>query len=56
MFRGELISEKMFFYPFSTTLFGHQPEPWIGDIMAEVILVEGVLVFVGHVYRVASRA
>ena len=40
----------MLFCPLTVAVFGGKPQPWIGDLMGEIILVKSVSIIVGHIH------
>ena len=46
---------KIFLRPFTTIVTGQKPKSRIENFLVEVILIEGILILIGHVDGVADR-
>ena len=40
----------MLFCPITVAVLGGKPQPWIGDLIGEIILVKSVTIIVGHIH------
>ena len=49
----KLLHLYMLLCPTTTAVLSCKSQPWVGDLMSEVILVECVSIVVGHVHLVA---